>query len=254
MATNVTKAKKVAEVKAVVAEAPVVTSVVASDKKNYPINTRSKAWTIRGIAVFPRVNVPDTKFKDQGEYSLKIGKDAEDAQKLIAALEKFYNDGYQPMCEKEKKKSLKRAVTRPWAPEVDKDSEEETGQILFTVKAGASGVSKKTGKKWKFELPLFDAKMKPTTKVVWGGSEVVVSFEPYVWYTAALGYGISLRLNGVQVINLVTGGARDASALGFTEEDGYEDEGAAPATDTKTTSNDDSDSDSDDSTNDATDY
>ena len=34
--------------------------------------------------------------------------------------------------------------------------------------------------------------------------------------------GIKLRLNAVQVIDLVSGGGRDAEGFGFEKEDGYE--------------------------------
>lgn len=191
---------------------------------------------IKGSFVYPRLNEADTKFKDEGEYSVKVAKSAADSKRLIADLEKVYADGYKAMCEREGKSKLKMATTRPWANEVDKETEEETGRVLFNCKAKASGKSKKTGKVWNFKLPLFDAKLKPVTKSVWGGSEGYVQVEPYVWYTAALGCGISLRLNKVQVLELVTGKGTD-NADGFEEEEGYE-ESSDGDTDEKSSSED----------------
>jgi hypothetical protein len=48
-----------------------------------------------------------------------------------------------------------------------------------------------------------------------------VNAEVYPWYTPSLGFGISLRPRGVQVIELKTYGPKDATSFGFAEEDGY---------------------------------
>lgn len=237
MATS-NKAKKPAPVEDDEDDAPVAAKKSAPAKKGKKDKVELK---IRGSFVYPRINEPDTKFKDAGEYSVKVAKPAAESKRLIADLEKLYAEGYKELCAREGKSKLKMATTRPWTNEVDRETEEETGRILFNCKAAASGKSKKTGKMWKFTLPVVDSKIKPVTKNVWGGSEGYVLVEPYVWYTAALGCGISLRLNSVQVLELVTGKGADLS--GFSEEEGYEEDsdgGSSKGDD----SDDDEDSDS----------
>jgi hypothetical protein len=104
------------------------------------------------------------------------------------------------------------------------DEGNETGEVAFTFKRKASGVNKKTGKPWVAKVPLYDAAGKPVdrTKVqVWGGSEIKVAFELNPFYTDLVGAGVSLRLVGVQIIKLVSGGERTAESMGFSAEDGY---------------------------------
>jgi hypothetical protein len=77
---------------------------------------------------------------------------------------------------------------------------------------------------------VFDAKGTPMKDVqVWGGSEVKVAYVLRPFYTVMVGAGVQAKLSAVQVIKLVTGGARDAGAYGFNEEDGYEAAAVAPA-------------------------
>ena len=50
-----------------------------------------------------------------------------------------------------------------------------------------------------------------------------VAFRPSFWYSPALGFGVSLDLEAVQVIELANGGVSNvaAEAFGFTEEEGF---------------------------------
>lgn len=113
------------------------------------------------------------------------------------------------------------------------ENDEPTGEYEFNFKMKASGVSKKTGKPWTRKPAVFNAKGKPMSDEekakVGGGSVVKVAYEITPFYTAALGAGVSLRLEAVQVLELKSFQARDASAFGFGEEEGYDgvDEDAA---------------------------
>ena len=44
-----------------------------------------------------------------------------------------------------------------------------------------------------------------------------MSFQPYPWYTPALGAGVSLRLKSVQVRDLVEGNGQSAEASVFSK-------------------------------------
>ena len=84
----------------------------------------------------------------------------------------------------------------------------------FTIASGTNG---KTGDTFKQRPALFDNELKPISPdiTIWGGSILRVSYQPFPWYTPALGAGVSLRLKSVQVKDLVEGGGQSAEANGF---------------------------------------
>ena len=94
--------------------------------------------------------------------------------------------------------------------------------MLFNFKMKASGVSKKTGKKWTMQPVVFDAKgrrvVQPDYKV-WSGSEVRVAYNLRSFSTQ-LGVGCSCNLIACQILKLNTGQSRDAGDYGFGAEDG----------------------------------
>ena len=58
--------------------------------------------------------------------------------------------------------------------------------------------------------------------LIGNGSEVVINVTPSPYVVNPSTYGIQLRLNAVQVLDLVEFGGRSASAFGFdTEDDDY---------------------------------
>lgn len=200
--------------------------------------------TPKGVAIYPKLDKPDTKFDADGVYEVKlkfdptatdgvIGKTsatwAEIVEKAEAIRDEFLattkadlqsGDGKA----KAKAKSIS-ALDFGAEPDVDDDGN-ETGMIVVKVKMKASGVSKKDGKPWTRKPTLFDAKGKPlpaNAPPIWGGSTLKAAAEVVPYYTAKDNVvGITLRLNAVQVIELVSGQGRTASAFGFGEEDGYE--------------------------------
>ena len=183
--------------------------------------------TPAGVALYPRLNEPDTKFKPEGQYSVKLRLEADDAQELINLIDQLSDEAYEAALaeaknEREKKK-IKKADAA-YTAEEDEDGN-ETGCFLFNFKMTASGVSKKTGNEWTRVCPVFDAKRKPIdlkAVKIGGGSIVKVAYEASPFYTAALGAGVSLRLEAVQVLELHEWGNKDASAFGFGDEDGFE--------------------------------
>ena len=59
---------------------------------------------------------------------------------------------------------------------------------------------------------------------VGGGSKVKMAIKPYTWYSPSLGFGVSLQLKALQIIELVAPSASGAgaSSFGFTsEEEGF---------------------------------
>ena len=178
--------------------------------------------TPRGVAVFPRLNTPDTKFDAAGVYKtdLALSDSEPSTQKFKDFIQKRY-DAYVAKLTEENNGKAPRMNDVPFQPQLDKETGEPTGNTLFRFSSKASGTSRKTGKPWSRTIPLFDAKGKETNVDVWGGSEIKVSFTVGE-YKAGANYGIKCYLEAVQIIELVSGGTKSASGFGFSEEEGFE--------------------------------
>lgn len=194
--------------------------------------------TPTGVFKFPRLNEPDTKFKPEGEYTVKLVLSLENAQPLIDTLQPLFDQAvaageavYKALPVKTRKQTEFK-TTPFFSPIYDEQTEEETGDIEFTFKMKASGTNKKTGKPWSRKPVIFDAKGTPLTKApaIWGGTVGKVSFSvPSMFddtdapgfYTTAAGAGLSMRLEAVQIIDLVSGAQRNAAGYGFGEEEGF---------------------------------
>ena len=121
-------------------------------------------------------------------------------------------------------KAKRKSITKnePYLPELDAEGN-ETGNTIFKFKMNAQAEIK--GETKFFKPSLFDAKGVPITKNinVYGGSTIKVNFSPTPYYNDANALaGVSLRLNAVQVLKLVTGGYTAASCGFGVEEDGFE--------------------------------
>lgn len=181
-----------------------------------------------GIAVYPWLNKPDTKFKEEGEYRISMVLGQDESEPLRAIADKAFADNIAAVKkelidkgEGAKAKQLKSGAL-PYAAQVDKETGDETGNYVFKFSMKAQFTSKKTGMVEKMAPALFDSQGKPMTDTIYGGSKVRISAAINPWYTAALGAGVSFRLRGVQIIELVTSSGGDASSMGFGAiEDGY---------------------------------
>lgn len=227
-------------------------------KKSYNVG---KGTTPKGSLIYPHLTKPDTKFKAEGEYRTRFRLDGEDAQVFIGKVEDFYKLAIEKVVEekveearlkfkapKDKptavfdpvkakariEKELKRA-DKPYKEILD-DEGNETGAYAFTFKQKAT-LKLRDGTIVTKKVDLFDAANKPLTGVaVYGGTVAKIAYEALPFFTPAVGAGLTLRLNAVQVIELKTAGDRDAKSYGFEEEgEGIESE----STDTSEGSGDD---------------
>lgn len=219
-----------------------------SDKKFPSV----KVMTPRGRAIFPKLDKPDTKWKAEGQYSVKLAIPADSIdglrEKVVAMLDTFVDEQRAKLADgdgkaKKKAKELKVREFLTDAEEVD-DEGNETGNIILNFKMTASGVSKKDGKPWARKPSVFDAKGKRLSPCppVWGGSILKVAGEAVPYYSPKDNEcGVSLRLEGVQIIELRTGGQRDAAEFGFSEEEGFTSSDSAEFTDETASGTDDED-------------
>lgn len=147
--------------------------------------------TPKATAKYIHVTHPDTRFDEQGKYSVDLVLDAEkneEHKKFLAelwALTKKKHPNGRP----------------PFKPELD-DGGNKTGNYL--VKIGSA-----------YKPKVFDAsgEIIPSDIIVGPGSELKVAFQPN--YYDGFGGGMNLYLKAVQVLSLVEGGAGSAEAYGF---------------------------------------
>ena len=185
-----------------------------------------------GVAVYPRLNEPDYKFDPAGTFSVTVRVPAEEGQKLKDKLDAKLDAWHKSQMKERRKPQLKRADLTI-KPAFDDDGN-ETGELdfKFTMK---HNVTTQTGKTWIQRPKLYDSQGKGFTgAAIGGGSKIVVNFVPAPYFTPTMGCGLKMRLNAVQVIDLVEYKKVGAESLGFAvHEGGYkapEEAEATPAT------------------------
>lgn len=193
--------------------------------------------TPAGVALWASLNTPDTKYKAEGKYQVKLAFDADIdlsavQSKVEALIDEKYDEVVEEITEKLTKQGKKGLIKKtieaiekvsPFHEELDGDTGEPTGRIIINSSMTASGISKKTQKSWKRKPDIFAASAKKLTNppAIGSGSTMKLSAELFPYYAANdKTVGVSLRLKGVQILTLVSYGERDASAYGFGEEDG----------------------------------
>lgn len=155
-----------------------------------------KITTPLGIAKWPWLTKADTKFDAAGVYKTDLLLSSSDTKSIASQLKAFYEKHFPNTKGK-----------MPYKKEVD-DTGKETGDYIFKFKT-------------KNKPAVFDASGKPMKDVnVFGGSKIKVSGTASP-YSAAGNKGITLYLNAVQVIDLVTGDTGSSSSFGFNAEEGY---------------------------------
>lgn len=181
-------------------------------------------------ARYPHLNKADDRFGDPVYKVSLVFESEDDAQFLIDIFNEKQQEAIQKAIDEaaEKGKTLRRDKVKlahlPVRPEENADGEDTGRVVVGPFKAKASGVTR-DGRKWERKVPVFDSKGNPvdlSTTSIWGGSRVKLAFIPEPFYTSGVGAGVTLRLEAVQLIELRSGGARDAGSYGFGAEDGYE--------------------------------
>jgi hypothetical protein len=214
---------------------------MATDKKPKLL----KGTTPRGSFVYPALTKPDygnEQFpQPDGVYKVNLRMTEEDAEPLIAKLtpvwEQAEKDGQEafdalPVANRKKLKNGFQ-MNDMFEREYDKETEDETGFVIFKFKMKASGKNKK-GEKWTRKPGLFNAKgvALKNPPNIWGGTEGKISYEISPYFIAGQGQaGLSLRLQAVQILDLVSEGSKSASGYGFQAEDGYDEADEFPAAD-----------------------
>lgn len=165
---------------------------------------------------------PDTKYNADGDYKIKvrIPRDAKGLDKLLETIEKARADAKAEFVKQPKNKG--KRVKEADLPFYE---DEDTGEVVMSFKSKASYIDKKTEQRKTRVIPIFGGagRLKPDEVPNFGeGSEVRIAFQASGFCNAALGAGVSLRLESIKLIKPVefTGGG--ANPFGDDDDDeGY---------------------------------
>ena len=171
--------------------------------------------TPKGVARFPWLTVPDTRFDKEGKYKIDLVLDLEDeaAAQFVDALSQENKAHWDEVAKKDKSKAAaSKSPHDPFKPDIDRSTGDETGKIVVKFSS-------------QFPPTLWDAaRQKITGDIkVGGGSEVRVAFVKNFYYNAKdKECGMNLYLQQVQIIKLVEYGSQSVAAEGFDDEgDGF---------------------------------
>jgi hypothetical protein len=191
-----------------------VAILIARPEKRPKEMNNEKMTTPKGIALYPHLDKPDTKFDDIGVYQLSLRLAKEEGVELQNTLQEILNKHTDLI----KKQTGKDPKIQPLPIKENTDAEgNEVLDFKFKLKPQ---LRTRSGEIIEQRPQIFDAGLKPMGKVgIGNGSTVKVSFVAAP-YQAPIGAGVSLRLNAVQVIDLIQyNGGADGS--GFAVEEGF---------------------------------
>lgn len=175
--------------------------------------------TPTGIAMYPWLNKPDTKFDPDGLYhvNLKFEKESPELEFLLKDLEKMLDDYYQAACDNPKYAKFKSKIQKA---DIFEEDDEGCKVLKFKQKA----VIKSVKGTFNAKIALFDSKGKPSKDTVGGGSQIKVCFSAIPYFVPSTKtVGLTLRPVAVQIISLQSINGSSAESYGFkSEEGGYE--------------------------------
>ena len=121
---------------------------------------RETITTETGVALYPWLTKPDTKYSEEGEYKVNLILSKENAAPIIKTIVGVHEDNYKEQLKIQKKKSVTQAAP-PFSEELD-DNGKPTGNYIFKFKSKAA-----------YKPAIFDAKGNPLIDPpIWGGSEL----------------------------------------------------------------------------------
>jgi hypothetical protein len=179
----------------------------------------------KGVARYPWLSRPDVQFNTDGVYKVNLLVPVSECAELCAKLDELAEESYREAVAKAKTPAIAKQIKKaaPYGMFLDPETGEETGQIEFKFKMNAK-IKTATGEFKTLKPFIFDAKGNQVVVVpnIYGGSVLKVNFSPSPYFAANnKTAGISLRMNAVQVIELVSGTGGGATGYGFGEEEGF---------------------------------
>lgn len=184
---------------------------------------KNKFVTPKGVLVFPRLNLPDTKFNEHGTFSADLRVPVEEAKPLMQQIAKLFKEHTGSAHPKFPPRKDRDAV---WYFDQDEDGDFDKEFVIFKLRA--KNIKKKDGELWVRRPKVFDAagspiklvnragKLLDTAPRIGGGTVAKVSFEADCYSGKAT--GVRLIPQAVQIIDLIEyGDGGSAEDYGFGE-------------------------------------
>lgn len=172
--------------------------------------------TPEGTARYPWLNIPDEyKGKKSWKVELLLPTDSPECTELMEQLDAMVDEAFEVETKTIKKKERNEA--RKYYPydEVYDDQDELTGDTVFRFKRTAEYTDRKTDEIKPLYINYYDergkwvklADLEDRIGKIGSGSKIQVEYSPFPFYNKAAGKaGVSLRLVGVKINELVTAG------------------------------------------------
>lgn len=183
------------------------------------IDSRKLHVTPKGRAFFPALKTPDTKFQKDGEFHCRLVMGAAESADFRMWLQQQANEAFEVAHRQLKGAAQKKVkVQLPFKPEEDRETGEETGNYVFNFKQRATA-TRKDGSIIRFSVDVVDAHGRKLhandVPDIGNGSILKTSFRLSPFYVPAQNVaGVSLRLAGVQIIELKQGSYDNTSVFG----------------------------------------
>jgi hypothetical protein len=172
---------------------------------------------------YPWINKPDAKFSPENPvYKADVAIDAAEADVLVDKLEGLTQEAFaNHIDDMPPAKAKQWTIYRPWEDEVDEETGEPTGRIVFRTKQN-SVLKTLSGETKEIKVGIRSAADKPMSASVWAGSiaRLMFSTRP-IEMSSSKQFGLRLDLAMVQVRELAEGrrGLSFGAVEGYTEEE-----------------------------------
>lgn len=176
-------------------------------------NKLTKGTTGIGEFFFAHLQSPEVfQGKNTNKFSVSVKFAEMDKKKLLSQIDAEW----QKFLESEEGQKHK------YKYEYSNGMKEYNGDDYFRFKMTHIIETKKG--EWERKVPIFDSQGKNITDSITGignGTKGKIAYELSPFYMNDKNYGVSLRLTGVQILDLVEDGEVSAESLGFGQEYGY---------------------------------
>ena len=188
-----------------------------------PFKTNNiKVTSPKGQAKYPWITKPNTRFNAAGDYCIDLIVPAEECTEFCNLLDETMKECFAEATEGMKPAKAKTVkIHPPYSMELDEETGEETGNVVFKFKQAATFTNTK-GETVNVTIGLFDAGGEKITSpvAIGNGSTVRVAGVMRKAIAQNICY-VSLKLKAVKILELVEySGGGNASSYGFDGDDG----------------------------------
>tara|TARA_B100000963_G_scaffold73682_1_gene61726 strand:+ start:14007 stop:14582 length:576 start_codon:yes stop_codon:yes gene_type:complete len=148
-----------------------------------------------GEAIYPRLQVADTKFDKDGVYTCKLKVKKTEATDMLNDIKSALVDSLNDAKNSNQGKNIKEAPP-PY--------KEDGDNVIFNFKVKASGINSKTDQRYERRIRILDSQKNPIPmdKMIGNGSKIRLVYLAKKYYSPAIGSGVTLQPRIVQVVEL----------------------------------------------------